>query len=113
MQDFPNKLRDIFRRYPRSAKSDADVRSGERFGLYPLQHFYINRESWVFFSILLCNTQLFTDIAGQVFICRLPASACRVTEYLAMQSRYDFILCHTIQQTRHIIEVNCTTFRKR
>ena len=97
MQYFPNKLRDIFRRYPRSAKSDADVRSGERFGLYPLQHFYINCESWVFFGILLCNTQLFADIAGQVFIRGLPASACRVAEYLAMQSGYYFVLCHAIQ----------------
>ena len=74
-QHFPHKLCDIFGRYPCSAEPDTDFRSGKRCRHHAFQHPYINRKRRVLLRVLLCRFQFLTDVAGQVFVRRLPLAA--------------------------------------
>ena len=107
-----HKLCDIFGRYPCRSEPDADVRSSKRLRHHAFQHPHINRKRRVFLCALLCRFQLFSDVAGQVFVRRLPLTAYRLAEDLAVQCGNDLFLRHTAQQGGHVMKVDMSPLRE-
>ena len=113
VQHLTHKLGDIFGRYPCRAEPDTDVRSGKRLRQDAFQHPHINRKRRVFLCVLLCRFQLFSDVARQIFVRRLPLAAFRLAEDLSVQCGNDLFLRHTAQQGGHVLEVDMSPLRER
>ena len=99
-----HKLRDILRLYPICSQPHFDFRSIQVFGLYPFEVIHID----LIFS-MVCRKgfscgELFTNIAGQVFIRGFPLLCHRVSENRARQFIRDFLLRLTakLRHERHI-----------
>ncbi|CUP84861.1 Uncharacterised protein [Enterocloster clostridioformis] len=78
VKGFIHELTDIFLVNPGSTQANFDLRCLQVLGLGSFQGFHIDGKSRIAFRCPLCGSELLTDIAGQIFVCGLPAGK-RVT----------------------------------
>ena len=103
-EHFPHKLRDVLRLYPVCTQPHFDFRSIQVFGLYPFEVIHID--------LVLCMVcrkgfscgELFTNIAGQVFIRGFPLLCHRISENRTCQFIRDLLFRFTaeLHHKRHI-----------
>ena len=119
-QELKHKLFDNFGRQPSSTKPNGDLAGGQVFGLHPFQCFHIDG---VIFGVKLRRLsgecQLFTDIAGEVFIrhqvlclCGIAVPVHRIQKDNALQVCKDFFF-GLAGQLAHIIHIHTGFFAHR
>ena len=74
------------------------------------ERFYIGQIAGAVYCGFFCFLQLSTDIAGKVFVCRLPVAASRVEENDTVQLVNQFILTFA-GELCHIVHIHTGFFR--
>ena len=116
-----HKLLENLRGDPRAAQTDLDLGGVQILGLCAVQSFHVDLEERVFLGCGLCLPELSAHVAGEVFVCWLPAlipmiaafgivkgASCRVLEDDAMQVLHDLRdVIHAAHESRHEGQVYC------
>ena len=109
LKGLPHELPDICRVDPRCAQPHLDFACVQIPGLRLSQRFHVGQIAGAVLRRLLRLPQLLPDVAGEVFVRRLPLPAHRVEEDNAVQLVDQFLLAFA-GELRHILHIHAGFF---